>query len=265
MRAGIANAFRDLLDCRELAWQLMRRDLKAQYRQALLGFAWAFVIPVANIAAWLLIHSAGIINTRGTGMSYASFVISGTILWSVFMDGLNAPLQKAMASKQMLAKINFHREAIILSGLGQVLFNSLVKMAVLLIALAIIGLSVTPALALLPVFVAAFALLGTAAGLVLVPPGLLYADIGRGLPLVTQFLMFLCPVVYPIPNSGPARLIMNANPLTHLLEATRRTLRGESPTDGLAMAGVALIIIATMGIGWWVYRKAMPVLIERMG
>ena len=33
---------RDLLASRELAWRLLVRDIKAQYRQSILGILWAF-------------------------------------------------------------------------------------------------------------------------------------------------------------------------------------------------------------------------------
>ena len=41
-------------------------------------------------------------------------------------------------------------------------------------------------------------LTGTALGLAITPLGVLYGDIGRGISLITQFLMFLSPVVFPL-------------------------------------------------------------------
>lgn len=42
---------RDLLASRELAWRLFVRDIKAQYRQSILGILWAFFPPTITSIA----------------------------------------------------------------------------------------------------------------------------------------------------------------------------------------------------------------------
>jgi len=44
--------FSDLLCGRELAWQLAVRDIRAQYRQTVLGLLWAFILPLATHFFW---------------------------------------------------------------------------------------------------------------------------------------------------------------------------------------------------------------------
>ena len=44
----------------------------------------------------------------------------------------------------------------------------------------------------------ALVLTGTALGLAITPLGLLYGVIVRGIPLITQFLMYLSPEVFPL-------------------------------------------------------------------
>jgi lipopolysaccharide transport system permease protein len=256
--------FTDLLASRNLAWQLIVRDVRAQYRQAALGLGWAFVLPVANAATWLFLNSSGIVEIPNTGMSYPAFVISGTLLWAIFMDAVNAPLLQTQLAKPMLAKINFPREALLLSGAGQALLNGAVKIAVLAASLLFLGVTPSWSIAFLPIVVLQLILVGTAAGLCLVPLGMLYSDIGRGLPLLLQFLMFLSPVVYAAPEHGLAAKIMHWNPVTPLLKAARETLTGQWPGNIDALAVVCLGATAVLLLGWFAYRAAMPILIERM-
>jgi lipopolysaccharide transport system permease protein len=254
----------DLVSCRGLAWQLIVRDIRTQYRQAALGLAWAFLLPAANAAIWLLLRSSGAVHVAETAMPYAAFVISGTLLWSIFMDAVNAPLQQVQLAKPMLAKINFRREALLLSGIGQTAFNATIKLIVLAVALLLLGIHPGGSVVLLPVVVSTMILLGSAVGLALVPVGLLYSDIGRGLPLLLQFLMFLCPVVYPVPDRGHIGEIMRWNPLTPLLEAAREALSGASLGAPLTVLAVLAFTVVVLLFGWLAYRAAMPVLIERM-
>jgi lipopolysaccharide transport system permease protein len=256
--------FGDLLAGRELAWQLALRDIKAQYRQTALGLLWAFILPLANTAAWLFIQGTGIVTLQSTALPYPVYVFTGTILWAIFMDAVNAPLQQTTAAKPMLAKINFPREALVVSGIYQTLFNAGIKLAVLLVALLIMGIRPDWGLLLFPLALVSLILAGTALGLLITPVGILYIDVGKGLPLLMQFLMYLTPVVFPMPTSGWAATLFQLNPLTPLILTARDLLTGFSPDHWVAFLTVNMGMLTLLGLMWVVYRAAMPILIERM-
>ena len=255
---------RDFLAGRELGWQLALRDIRAQYRQTALGLLWAFILPLANSAAWLFIQSSGIVTIQATNIPYPVYVFTGTILWAVFMDAVNSPLQQTNAAKPMLAKINFPREAIVLSGIYQTLFNAGIKVSVLLVALILLGVTPGWGLIFFPLAVLALILAGTALGLLITPIGLLYGDIGKGLPLLMQFLMYLTPVVFPMPASGWAATLFKINPITPLILTARDLLTGFTPEYLGAFMIVNAVMLLLLALMWVVYRAAMPILIERM-
>lgn len=260
----LREMFGDFLASRELAWQLALRDIRAQYRQAALGLLWAFILPLANTAAWLFIQGSGIITLQPTALPYPVYVFTGTILWAIFMDAVNAPLQQTTAAKPMLAKINFPREALMLSGIYQTLFNAGIKIGVLLAALLIMGVTPGWGLLLFPLAVLSLVLAGTALGLLITPVGMLYTDVGKGLPLLMQFLMYLTPVVFPMPANGWAATLFRLNPLTPLILTARDLLTGFAPEHLGAFLVVNVAMLALLALMWVVYRAAMPILIERM-
>lgn len=135
----LSGMFRDLLAGRELAWQLALRDIKAQYRQTALGLLWAFILPLAHTLTWIFLSGSGIVTVSDTALPYPVYVFTGTMIWAIFMDAVNAPLQQTIAAKHMLAKINFPREALVVSGIYQTLFNGAIKIALLLAALLFLG------------------------------------------------------------------------------------------------------------------------------
>lgn len=256
--------FLDLLAGRELAWQLALRDIRAQYRQTALGLIWAFILPLANTAAWLLIQSAGIVSVRETALPYPIYVFTGTMLWAILMDAVNAPLQQTISAKPMLAKINFPREALVLSGIYQTAFNAAIKIAVLLVALLILGVRPGAELVFFPFAVISLILAGTALGLLLTPVGMLYSDIGKGLPLLMQFFMYITPVVFPMPSGGWAATLFKLNPLTPLILTARDLLTGFNPEYLDAFLFINGGMLTLLLLVWVVYRAAMPILIERM-
>lgn len=254
----------DLFASRELAWRLAVRDISAQYRQAFLGILWAFILPLANTLAWIFLNISGVVKMADTALPYPVYVFTGTMLWAIFMDALNAPLQQATAAKSMLAKLNFPREALVISGIYQTLFNAFIKIVLLLGALVFVGINPGWNLLLFPVGVLSLVLVGTALGLFITPVGLLYTDVGKGLPLLMQFLMYATPVVFAMPKEGFAATLFTLNPLTPLILTTRDWLTGQSPEFLPYFLMVNLVTFFLLLVVWVVFRLAMPILIERM-
>ncbi len=254
----------DLWAGRELAWRLAVRDISAQYRQSVLGVLWALIIPLANTSVWLFLSASKVVQVGATPVPYPVFVFTGTLLWSILIDALNAPLQQVNANKALLAKINFPREALILSGIYQTLFNGAIKLGILLLVLPFLGVHPGWGGLLIPLGLFSLVLIGTAAGLLITPLGVLYGDIGRGIPLITQFLMYLSPVVFPLASTGWTATLMRLNPLTPLILNARAWFTGQSPQLlgewTLVLGGSAVLLLLV----WMVYRLAMPILIERM-
>lgn len=260
----IRDMFRDLAAGRELAWRLAVRDIRAQYRQAYLGILWAFIMPLANTITWVFLSETGIVAVGDTAVPYPVYVFSGTILWSILIDALNAPLAQTNGARAMLAKLNFPREALLLSGIIKVLFNSAIKVTLLIAALVLFGITPDVAVLWLPFGILSLILVGTAIGLLITPVGMLYTDVGRILTLLMQFLMYVTPVVFPVPREGWPAIVFALNPLTPLILTSRDWLTGLSPEYlgyFLAVNAIALIL---MLLAWIAYRLAMPILIERM-
>lgn len=248
-----------------LGYRLFLRNLKGMYRQSLLGMFWSIIPPLVTSLIWILLNGQRVVNIEVPGVSYPLFVIIGTILWQTFAEGVNGPVRGVTSGKSMLAKINFPRESLILSGIYEVIFNALVKIALLVVVFAVFQqLPVWSTLLGLLGF-AALILLGSTIGLLLTPLAMLYTDVQRGIAIVLQFAIYLSPVIYPEPKSGMVAELMKFNPVAPLLTTTRNLLIG-APTPGLEsffwISGVSLLLFL---LGILVFRLTMPIIIERIG
>jgi len=262
---AIRAMWADLGAAGHLAWRLAARDISAQYRQAALGLLWAFILPLANTAIWLFLNRSGVIRMDDTALPYSIYVFVGTMLWAIFMDAANAPLKHVEASRQMLTKINFPREALILEGIYVTVFNAGIRLLVMLPAVVALGVWPDAGLAFFPLLLILLILAGTVLGVALTPVGLLYTDVGKSLPVLLQFLMFLSPVVFTIPSGGWARVVFEFNPLTPLLVNARHLVTGQ-PVEMLThtmLVGASLVVL--IFVMWLVFRAALSILIERLG
>lgn len=263
-RQLLVAMMRDLWMARILAWRLIVRDVSANYRQTALGYFWAILPPLVTAMLWIFLNYSQVLVVRDTGVPYAAYALTGTIFWQLFIDALNAPLTQVNANRLMLAKVNFPKEALVLSGIVQVFFSFFIKFVVLVVLLIILQVPIHGTVFLLVLPVSGFVLLGTVLGVLLVPIGMLYRDIQQGIGIVINPLMYLTPVVYPAPAVGILAILMRYNPLSPLFQLVRDSLFTGLPGSLDATMMILAITVVLAFSGWLVYRLALPILIERL-
>lgn len=254
----------DLVKSRELAWRLFLRDLRAQYRQSLLGYLWLLMPPVASTLLFVFLQSQNILNVGRTELPYPAYVLIGVILWEIFAASVNAPLATVGGAVSILSKLTFPREALLLSALCQVLFGLAIRLLLLAGVFLWYGLTVPATIPLAPLAILTLVGFGFMLGLLLVPLGMLYQDIGRGLTMLLNVWFLVTPVIYPPPTAWPASLVTRLNPVSPLLITAREMSTTGHLTTLPAFLVVAGTTILLLFLGWLLYRLAMPHLIARM-
>ena len=202
----------------------------------------------------MLLQFSGVIKLADTGIPYPVYVFSGTLLWQIFTEALSSPIQQINASKGVLSKLNFPREAILLSGIYKVLFNALIKVIILIPIVFLFDIIPDWKIILFPLAVLSMILVGFTIGLILAPIGSLYTDIGRLIPMGAQFLMYLSPVVYAIPVTGIGATLFKWNFTTPLLMTARDFLTAgnlEWINYFLIVNGIALVVLL---FAWFVFK-----------
>ena len=254
----------DLLASRELAYQLMIRDIKAKYRQSFLGIAWAFLPSIILAFGFTLASEAKVITVGVTNLPYTAYVMFSTALWQTFVEALNAPIQAVTSAKPMLARVNFPREALILAKLGEVFFNFAIKLILITGLFIWFRIPVSPTIILTPVGLVNLVFLGTLIGILVAPFSLLYQDVSRGLTLLTSLWLFLTPVVYPVPSGGIFALLVKFNPVTPLLVTIRELATTGILTQVWGFWIVSFIVLGGIFFTWLVFRLAIPFVVERV-
>lgn len=261
----IRQIVQDTWSSRELSWRMFVRDLSSQYRQSALGYLWAVLPPLGTMLIWVFLNRQGIIQVGETSLPYPLFVLIGIVLWDAFAAALLAPMNAVTASAALMARINFPREAIMLTAFASLAFHVAIRLVLLALLFAYYGLVPPPAALLAPIGMLALISLGFGIGLLLTPPSILYHDVSRTVNFVLGPMFFLTPIIYPSPTAWPATILNRVNPVSPLLSGTRHLLGTgllPNPTPFLLLTVVSFIGLA---LAWVVCRTAMPHLISKMG
>jgi lipopolysaccharide transport system permease protein len=222
----------------------------------LLGPLGVLLFPLVLTALALGFHRSGILNVDSAGVPYALYVLVGVILWTTFIEALNAPVYGLLAELRLLARTTAPPEAIVLGKLGPVFLNLLLKLVLIAGAVFWYRMSIPLAAALAPIGLLGLALLGTAIGLLIAPLNLFYRDVSGILGTATTLWFFFSPVYFPAPSTGLIGFIINLNPVTPLLSDTRSLLlSGNAATpvrSVLTLLGASLLLAAC-----WLYARIM--------
>ncbi|MFD2784720.1 ABC transporter permease [Hymenobacter rubripertinctus] len=241
--------------------QLFVRNLIVQYRQSVLGYLWLLLPPLVLALTWTLLSKANILQGEKPAVPLPLFILTGIFLWQAFVETLNSPLQQLTSVRHTLAKVRVPHEAFVAAGMGVVVFNLLVRLAVLGAVMWWYGVGWHLTLLWVPLGLGALLALGLGIGWLVALLGLLYNDVANALTLGINLWFLVTPVVYVLPGRYAA--LLNLNPVTPLLLTTRNwLLSGQAaPSPGFWMVAA----LASFGslLGWLAYRLAQPHLIAR--
>jgi lipopolysaccharide transport system permease protein len=254
----------DLKATKSLGWRLFLTDMRSQVRQSWLGYFWLLVPPLITSLIWIFLSRSKVINTNTPDSVYPIFVISGIFIWQTFVETLNMPIHKLLSQKAILTKVKVPHEAFILAGLGGIVFNLSIRMALLLALLPIFGTGFNIALLFVPFGLLTVLLLGLAIGLFFTPLGMLYTDVPNALNAGFSLLFFLTPIIYQIPNETGLWQFLRYNPVTPLLSTTRDWIISGSAFPEPAFYFVACAALALLAFSWILYRLAKPHLLSRI-
>ena len=261
----IKEIFADIWRSRELTMILFARDMKAQYRQSILGYVWIFVPILSTTLIWMFLNSTKVIQVAKTPIPYPAYVLIGTMIWTVFTSSLNQPLASFNAGKGVFMKLKVPPEAFIMAGLSKIIFDTTLRLLILIPVFFVLKIVPPWTAVLFPIGLLCTMLIGVSIGLLILPLGSLYTDVTRVVGMMVGFGMYLTPVVYPPPTSGWAATLIHWNPLTAVLVTVRDWLTLGNSSYILGFVVATAIAVGVLFISMIIFRVVLPRLVERLG
>jgi lipopolysaccharide transport system permease protein len=148
-RGWVALNLAELWAYRELLVFLVWRDIKARYKQTLLGPAWAVVQPVVTMAAFTVVF-AWLARMPSDGLPYPIFAFCALLPWQLFARALGAAGASLAGSGRLLTKVYFPRLVIPLAAVLGGLADFAIAFLVLLGMMAYYRIAPTGAVVALP-------------------------------------------------------------------------------------------------------------------
>jgi ABC-type polysaccharide/polyol phosphate export permease len=261
--ADVTEMLHELVEYRELLLSLVRRDLLLRYKQTIMGFGWAILMPVTYMIVFSLIFTR--VVKLETGVPYPIYVYAGLLPWNFFASSLRFSVGSLTANTSLVTKVYFPRELLPFTAILVSLVDFAVG-AVVLAALMVwyhVGLHWT--IVLLPVVVLVQVMFTAAIALLLSMGNLFYRDVKYLIEILITLWMFATSVVYPVNRiGGHLAPILALNPMTPIIDGYRAVLlHGQVPAIG-PFAWAAGVSVALLAVSWVLFHRAEFQFAERI-
>lgn len=193
----IVDVVRDVWNARPMIRALAEREIRAQYKQAGLGIAWAVVNPVILMLVFtLLIRRAASIDTLGAPAAIFSYV--ALVPWNFFATSVTSGGLSIINQMQLVNKIRCAREVFPLAQVTTSAVNAVIASSVMVLLFVVLRFApkaTTPwALVALPVQLAFTIAVALAAAAITV----YLRDVRHALPILMQIGLLATPIFYSI-------------------------------------------------------------------
>ena len=260
----------DLIANRGLLRDVVWKELRARYRNAMMGFLWAVLQPVLMMLILTFVFKY-LLGERLAAKGLPSesmtpeFLLCGIVAWQFLSMAMMSGANSLLESGELIKKVHFPREIIPIAAVVNCLVNLVIGFVTLLVVLCAlrgisalgVGLLYVPFL-----FMIQFAMvIGLA--LLLSALNVYYRDVAYMIDVMLAFGFYATPIFYP-PSMVSHRLgavafqIYMLNPMANLITAYREALLDNHFAEPLLwirpLAFACVVVLA----GAYVFRRNAP-------
>lgn len=253
----IATLLRPLVSHKYLLYQLVQREIKARYKQSIIGYFWVLLNPLAQMLIYTFVFS--IVFKFHVEIPYPLFLFAALLPWTLLQGVITAGTASLVDNKVLLKKVAFPREIIPYSALFAKLIDFFFASIIFIILMIFYKINFgNTALLFIPIFLIQVILMA-GLSLLLSTFNLFYRDIQYLANLVLMIWMYLTPVVYPL-SLVPEKYVWyyKLNPMVGIIEGYRSALFGYQ-FEPVIIYWSLFVSILIFILGFLIFKKSEKV------
>ena len=253
---------RNLIEKRNLLYQLVRRDFHQRFVGSAAGWLWGVIQPLVLLLSWVFVFQVCLKAKVPKGEvtdNYVMFLACGYLPFLLFQEVVTRSASSLVDNANLITKTVFPAEIIPVAVFLSTLVQHLLALSLVLLGVFIWLRHASLWMLTLPLYMVAIGLLAIGVGWVVSSLHVYLRDTAQALTLVLTFWFWTTPVFiaesqYP----HKLRFLLHINPLAYLVRAYRdRLLSGRVPS--LADVGViAAYCVGVFVLGGLFFRHLKP-------
>ena len=234
-----------------LTYQLFKRDFFAMYQQSFIGLVWIIILPLVNVATFLLLSRSGIFNLGDMPVPYPLYALLGMAFWQIFATGILSCGSSLTKAGEMILRINFSKKSLVMAEIGKPIISFVIQFV--LVGILFVCYRVVPhhTIFLVPIVVLPVIVLTLGLGFMVALLNAIVRDTGNVLSLGMTLLMYLTPVLYARPQQmGLLGHITKYNPMYYFITAGRDLVLKGTLTEpkGFVISSLVSLVILLIAL-----------------
>lgn len=249
----------------DLYKQFVKTIFKMRYKGSFLGFLWVLLKPFFMFLVLFIVFSS--VSSQVGDLSprqYAVYLLSGLIIYTFFNEGITWGLNSIMERADLIVKINFKREIVVISALTMALINFAINLLIIgIVALVLnvhfsIGGVAYIGLICLTMFIGMYGIaFFTSIWMVHL------RDLAHIMELVLQLMFYASAVFFPIAMIPERfRFIVEYNPIAIYIQSVREALIHQNIINLEFVLGSLAISILLVLVGGIYFKKNIKKIAE---
>ena len=251
------EAARELIQYRHLLFTLTWREIKIRYKQTVMGFLWALLMPMMVVAAGIFVRKAFSVIS-GKPMEYEALisVMVKALPWAFFAGSIKTASMSLVANSNLVTKIYFPREVFPFSSILAQLFDFAVAASLLIILIPFSGLELGMNAAWFPFLLLLLIILTAGFGLLLSCATLFFRDVKYIVEIVMTFGILFTPVFYDAKMFGEWKYVLLLNPVGAILEGMNEVLVLNRAPDPFWLVYSISWALGSLFVAWLIFDNA---------
>jgi lipopolysaccharide transport system permease protein len=254
----------ELIEYRELIYFLIWRNVKARYKQTVLGASWAIIQPIMTMVVFSLFFGR-LAKVPSDNVPYPIFSFAGLVPWTFFANSLDLASKSLVGNAQLITKVYFPRLVIPISTVLSGVVDFAVAFLVLLVMMLYYGMIPTVRIFYLPLFLLLALITSLGVSLWLSALSVEYRDVPYVTPFIVQFWLFATPIAYSSRLlSNGWRTLYGLNPMVGVVEGFRWALLDTNTGPGPVIIVSALAALIILVGGAFYFRRLERTFADRV-
>ncbi|MDP2935602.1 MAG: ABC transporter permease [Dehalococcoidia bacterium] len=247
----------ELYRYRGLIKNLVARDLKARYKNSVLGFAWCLINPLMMMVVFTLVFG---VLMRNNIPNFPVFLLIGLLPWNLTAGSVMGSMNSIIGNGHLIKKVYFPREILPISMVCSNLVNFLLACVVLAAMLLVFRVELSPLMLYFPVILLIHVIFLLGLALLFSSLNVFFRDTEVIMEVVVLAWFFMTPVFYNIEDltSTFSRLMYILNPMASIISTYRLVLLYHSPPAAEFLLRTLATSVAVLLIGYWFFLRQAP-------
>ncbi|MCH7616778.1 MAG: ABC transporter permease [Chloroflexi bacterium] len=240
---------------RDLLWHMTVRHLRGQYKQSVLGYAWAFLNPLTLLLTLSFVFSV-LLRFPSQGLPYALFVLVGLLPWMFFANGLTTATDSVSGAMNLVTKVYFPREILPMAAINTKIVDLFFGLIILAGLMMIYNHPPTETMLWVPLLFGIQLIFTAGLAFPMAALNVYFHDVRYLVGVVLTMWFYLTPVIYPV-EIVPSKyqFIFDLNPMAILVNAYRRViLLDDSPAMDRLLLGLGIAVV-TFVVGYFLFKR----------